>query len=95
MKNYKKNCWENREKLEKINHKIKKHEIIERINKKKKTRIRNTSWNKGTWRNKNKFKKLETTIMKKRFWDDIEDQETLEILNIQIEKQKLIKLKKR
>lgn len=33
--------------------------------------------------------------MKKRFWDDIEDQETLEILNIQIEKQKLIKLKKR
>ena len=35
MKNYKKNCWENREKLEKINHKIKKHEIIERINKKK------------------------------------------------------------
>ena len=31
--------------------------------------------------------------MKKRFWDDIEDQETLEILNIQIEKQKLIKLK--
>ena len=43
MKNYKKNCWENREKLEKINHKIKKHEIIERINKKKKTRIRNTS----------------------------------------------------
>ena len=82
MKNYKKNCWENREKLEKINHKINKHEIIERINKKKKTRIRNTSWNKGTWRNRNKFKKLETTIMKKRFWDDIEDQETLEILNI-------------
>ena len=36
MTNYKKNCWENREKLEKINHKIKKHEIIERINKKKK-----------------------------------------------------------
>ena len=33
--------------------------------------------------------------MKKRFWDDIEDQETLEILNMQIEKQKLIKLKKR
>ena len=33
--------------------------------------------------------------MKKRFWDGIEDQETLEILNIQIEKQKLIKLKKR
>ena len=33
--------------------------------------------------------------MKKRFWDDIEDQETLEILNIQIEKQKLIKLKNR
>ena len=32
--------------------------------------------------------------MKKRFWDDIEYQETLEILNIQIEKQKLKKLKK-
>ena len=39
MKNYKKNCQENREKLEKINHKIKKHEIIERINKKKKQEL--------------------------------------------------------
>ena len=39
MKNYKKNCWENREKLEKINRKIKKHEIIERINKKEKQEL--------------------------------------------------------
>ena len=37
MKNYKKNCWKNREKLEKINHEIKKHEIIERSNIKEKS----------------------------------------------------------
>ena len=37
MKNYKKNCWKYRENLEKINHEIKKHEIIERSNIKEKS----------------------------------------------------------
>ena len=37
MKNYKKNCWNYREKLEKINQEKKKHEIIERSNIKEKS----------------------------------------------------------
>ena len=37
MKNYRQNCWKYREKLEKINHEIKKHEIIERSNIKEKS----------------------------------------------------------
>ena len=34
-------------------------------------------------------------MMKNRFWKDIDDQETLEILKIKIETDKLIKVNKR
>ena len=34
-------------------------------------------------------------MMKNRFWKDIDDQETLEILNIKTETDKLIKVNKR
>ena len=79
---------EEQKKLKMINNKIKKHEIIEGINIKEieseildKTKVPEEI--------KTKLKKLETTIMKKRFWNKIDEQETLGRLKIKIETEKL------
>ena len=67
---------ENKE-LEKINQKIEKHEIIERINIKEiESEILDET--KALEEIEIKLSKLKTTIMKKRFWNEIDKQETLE-----------------
>ena len=67
---------EENKKLEKINKKIEKHEIIERINIKEiESEILDET--KALEEIETKLEKLETTIMKKRCWNEIDEQETL------------------
>lgn len=68
-------------KLKKINSKINRHEMIERINIKEIVpEILDET--KASEEIKTKLKKVETTIMKRRLWKKIDEQETLQRLKI-------------
>ena len=66
-------------KLQKINKKTEKHEIIESINIRE-IESETLDETKALEEIETKLEKLETTIMKKRFWNEIDEQETLERL---------------
>ena len=79
-------------KVVKINQKIEKHEIIEGNNIKGiESEILDET--KVLEEIETKLEKIEKVKMKKRFWNEIDKQETLERLKIKIEKDKLKKSK--
>ena len=91
-----KNCeelLEEHKKLEKINKKIDKYEIIETINIKEiESNILDET--KALEEIKTKLRKVETKIFKKRCWNEIDEQETLKRQKIKIETEKFKKVNK-
>ena len=73
---------EEHKKLEKINQKIEKHEIIKRINIKE-IELEILDETKVLEKIKTKLRKLKTMIMKNRFWNEIDEQEILGRLKIE------------
>ena len=73
---------EEHKKLEKINQKIEKHEIIKRINIKE-IELEILDETKVLEKIKTKLRKLKTIIMKNRFWNEIDEQEILGRLKIE------------
>ena len=88
-----KELLEEQKKIEKINYKIMKHEIIEKLNIKE---IMSEIFDESKVLDKIKTKliKLKKKIMKKRFWDVSDEQETLEGLERKIATEELQRVNK-
>ena len=86
-----KKLWKEVKILNKINKKIDAHKIIERKNYRKKTEAEIFNETKALEEIETKSRELEIKIMKKRFWNDIDEQETKKRQIMKIETEKITK----